>query len=185
LCRSTTGLEAPRILDLCTGTGCIAMALAKHLPAAVIIATDIDPSAIEVATQNAKRLELAPRITYLQGNLYEALASAVDAAPFHLIVSNPPYIPSNQIPKLDRNVRDFEPIKALDGGPDGLSFHRRILQGAAAHLLPGGRVMMEIAFDQAEPAVNMASGFKEFSPVRILKDASGNDRVLTCVLASA
>lgn len=182
LCRHSAGFEAPRILDLCTGTGCIALALAKHLPAANITAIDIDPLAIEVATGNIKKLNLESRITLLQGNLFEPLATALDPAPFHLIVSNPPYIASAQIPKLDRSVKDFEPHRALDGGPDGLSFHRRILQAAPDRLLPNGRVMMEIAYDQGQTALDLANSFPAFSPNRILKDAAGNNRVLSCTL---
>lgn len=184
VCRHTTGMEAPRVLDLCTGSGCIALAIAKHLPRATVTAIDIDPVAIEVARANIANLKLEDRVTLIQGNLYEPLASAIDPSPFHLILSNPPYIRTADIAKLDRNVRDYEPVRALDGGPDGLGFHRRILQGAAERLLPGGRVMLEIAFDQAEAALDLLKGYPAFTGGSVLKDAAGNNRVLTCSLAA-
>lgn len=182
VCKHTPGMEAPRVLDLCTGSGCIALAIAKHLPGAVVTAIDIDPLAIEVAANNIAKLKLAERVTLLAGNLFEPLGSAIDPSPFHLIVSNPPYIKTADIAGLDRNVREYEPVRALDGGPDGLGFHRRILQGASSRLLPGGRVMMEIAYDEAEAALALLKDYPAFTGGAILKDASGNDRVLTCLL---
>jgi release factor glutamine methyltransferase len=182
--RNTAGFESPRVLDLCTGSGCIAAAIAKHLKTANVCAVDIDPVAIEVATKNFADLGLTDRISLLQGNLYEPLSTAVDASPFHLILSNPPYIRSADIATLDRSVRDFEPRRALDGGPDGLDFHRRILDGAPDRLLPGGRVMLEIAFDQGPAALELARSYSRFTQPRILKDAAGHDRVLSLTLAS-
>ena len=146
---------APRVLDLCTGSGCIACAIAKQLKAAQVMAVDISPAAVAVAKRNVERLELADRVTVEQGDLYEPLARVVDAGPFDLIVANPPYIPSADVAKLDRSVRDYEPTPALDGGPDGLALHRRILEQAADRLLPGGRVYLEIAFDQGERALQL------------------------------
>ncbi len=104
----------------------------------------------------------------------------MDARPFDLIVANPPYIPTVQLQMLDRSVRDYEPLPALDGGLDGLTLHRRILQEAAARLVPGGRVYLKIAFDQGELALQIASHYEEgFEPARVLKDFGGRDRVLT------
>lgn len=182
--RHTTGMETPHVLDLCTGSGCIAAAMAKHHKTAIVTAVDIAPLAIEVAGENFKTLDLTSRITLLQGDLYAALAQATDPGPFHLILSNPPYIRSADMAKLDRSVRDFEPHLALDGGPDGLTIHRRILADAPARLLPGGRVMLEIAFDQADAAKAMAGEFPRFGQPTILKDAAGNNRVLAISLAS-
>src|SRR5207253_1186629 len=107
---------------------------------ATVFATDISEKALGVARNNFERLNLAERITLLQGDLFTALAERTDLHPFHLIVSNPPYIPSNQIATLDKNVREFEPLGALDGGLDGLAPHRRILSDAPDRLIPGGRV---------------------------------------------
>jgi release factor glutamine methyltransferase len=132
-----------------------------------------------VAQQNIQRLGLSDRVLLLQGDLFEPLAGHVDQEPFDLIVSNPPYIASDKLPTLDRSVRDYEPKVALDAGPDAIAFHRRILAGAASRLRPGGRVFLEIAFDQGRAAYAMASQSADFSDVRILKDHAGNDRVLT------
>lgn len=179
LARHQSGLESPRILDLCTGSGCVACAIAHHLKSATVIATDISAAAIAVANKNIERLGLAGRVATAQGDLYEAMSKLVDPQPFGLIVSNPPYIPTGQIEQLDRSVRDYEPVAALDGGIDGLRTHRRILAGAADRLLPGGRILIEIAFDQAEPAMALAADFPALDDIRILKDHAGHSRVVT------
>ena len=179
LVRNQSGLEAPRILDLCTGSGCIAIALASRLKHATIIAGDISPKAVGMARRNAEKLGVADRVSVEQGHLYEALAGKVDVQPFDLIVANPPYIPTSQIETLPRNVREYEPVNALDGGLDGLVVHRKILAGAPERLALGGRVFLEIAFDQAGRAMDMMSRLPAFEEVRILKDYSGRDRVLT------
>jgi len=181
LVRNQSGLESPRVLDLCTGSGCIAAAIAYHIKNAIVVATEISPAAIAVAKNNIERLKLAERVTLLEGDLLEPLAGMVDARPFDLIVSNPPYIPTAQIATLDRSVKDYEPIQALDGGPDGLDFHRRILERASDRLVTGGRVFLEIAFDQGEKAMELAAGYPHYEQFRLLKDFGGRDRVLTGV----
>jgi release factor glutamine methyltransferase len=178
LTRNTTGFEAPRVLDLCTGSGCIAAAIAHHLKSATVYATDLSPQAAAVARKNIERLGLAQRVTVAAGDLCEPLSASIDVAPFHLIVSNPPYIPTGEIEDLDRSVRDYEPRLALDGGIDGLMLHRRILEQAADRLIPGGRVLLEIAFNQGDLAKQAAAHFPAFDDVRVLKDAAGHDRVL-------
>ncbi len=177
--RHQPGMESPRILDLCTGSGCIAAALAYHLKSATVLAIDLSPAAVAIAQKNMQRLKLEQRVTVLRGDLYEPLAGMIDAQPFDLIVSNPPYIPSGQIVTLDRNVRDYEPWEALDGGLDGLVIHRRILAGAGDRLVPGGRIYLEIAFDQADLARQVMSEHPLFQDVKILKDYAGKDRVIT------
>ena len=177
--RHQAGFESPRVLDLCTGSGCIAAAIGYHLKSSVVSATEISPKAAEVARRNVDRLGLKDRVLVEEGDLFEPLSRLVDAQPFHLIVSNPPYIPTAQIETLDRSVREYEPIQALDGGLDGLVVHRRILAEAPARLRTGGRVYLEIAFDQGELAQQVASEYDAFDDVRILKDFGGRDRVLT------
>ncbi|HXE54857.1 MAG TPA: peptide chain release factor N(5)-glutamine methyltransferase [Tepidisphaeraceae bacterium] len=177
--RHQPGFESPRVLDLCTGSGCIAAAIAHHLKSAVVTATDISPAAVAVARKNIERLGLGGRVLVKEGDLFEPLAKMVDVQPFQLIVSNPPYIPTAQIETLDRSVREYEPIRALDGGLDGLSIHRRILAEAPARLVTGGRIYLEIAFDQGELARQVAGEYEAFEEVRILKDFGGRDRVLT------
>jgi release factor glutamine methyltransferase len=179
LARHKGGFEAPRVLDLCTGSGCIAAAIAYHLKPAVVIATEISPAAIAVANRNIDRLGLTGRVVVEEGDLFEPLSRIVDARPFNLIVSNPPYIPTGQIETLDRSVREYEPIQALDGGLDGLTFHRRILAEAADRLLPGGRLYLEIAFDQGPQVEALALEHAGLDEVRILKDFGNRDRVLT------
>jgi release factor glutamine methyltransferase len=108
----------------------------------------------------------------------------VDARPFDMIVANPPYIASDQLPGLDKSVREYEPMLALDGGIDGLVIHRRILSKAPQHLTQAGRVFLEIAFDQGASAREMANQFDAFEEIRILKDFGGRDRVLAVKLKS-
>lgn len=177
--KQQVGMERPRVLDLCTGSGCIALAIAKQIPALLVTATDISPAALDVARRNAKKLGLDERIVFLQGDLFDALDTAVDRQPYHLIVSNPPYIARPQLATLDKSVRDFEPRLALDGGEDGLDFHRRILARAADHLLPGGRIYLEIAFDQGPAALELAQAHPALHTPQLLKDYAGQNRVLT------
>jgi release factor glutamine methyltransferase len=177
--RHQGGFESPRVLDLCTGSGCIAAAIAYHLKTAVVTATDISPAAVEIARKNVERLGLAGRVLVEQGDLFEPLEKMVDVQPFNLIVSNPPYIPTAQIQTLDRSVKDYEPLAALDGGPDGLVIHRRILGEAPARLVAGGRIYLEIAFDQGELATRVLAEHGAFDEVQILKDFGGRDRVIT------
>lgn len=179
LARHQSGLESPRVLDLCTGSGCIAAAIAHHLKSATVVATDLLPRAVEIATGNVRKLGLAERVIVEQGDLFEPIGKLVDPRPFDLIVSNPPYIPTAQIETLDRSVRDYEPLAALDGGLDGLAFHRRILNEAPDRLVAGGRVFLEIAFDQGAAAMQVAAEHSaKFIEPRLLKDFGGRDRVL-------
>ncbi|MCS7034114.1 MAG: peptide chain release factor N(5)-glutamine methyltransferase, partial [Phycisphaerae bacterium] len=168
---------APRVLDLCTGSGCLAAAIAYHLKSCSVLGIDISPQAIDVARRNIARLQLEARVVLTVGDLFEPLRSRITAAPFDLIVANPPYIPSGHIDSLDRNVRDYEPRIALDGGADGLEIIRRILSEAAQRLQPGGRCYVEIQFDQAAPVLELAraAGLVE---ARVVKDHGGRDRVL-------
>lgn len=179
LARNQVGFESPRVLDLCTGSGCIAAAIAYHLKTAVVTATEISPAAVAVARRNVERIGLGGRVLVEEGDLFEPISRMVDAQPFNLVVSNPPYIPTGQIETLDRSVREYEPVQALDGGMDGLNFHRRILAEAPARLVSGGRVYLEIAFDQGPQAEDLAKTFNAFEDVRIVKDYGGHDRVLT------
>lgn len=168
-----------RILDLCTGSGCIALALTKALKESTIVATDLSPKALDVARANSARLKLDSRMTFLEGDLFSALSSTIHDKPFDIITANPPYIPSANIASLDRCVRDYEPHLALDGGLDGLTPHRQILAKAAEYLLPAGRIYLEIQFDQGPAALELASHTPGLTHPIILKDLAGHDRVLT------
>src|SRR5690606_15802156 len=125
----------------------------KSLPKATVVASDISDVAMKVAKRNFERLEMAERITLVQGDLFDAVGQLVDPQPFDIITANPPYIPSDVVPTLDANVRDYEPHLALDGGADGLDPHRKILERAHNHLRPGGLLYIEIAYDQGEAAL--------------------------------
>jgi release factor glutamine methyltransferase len=137
------GIAGTRVLDLCTGSGAIAVALAKELPAATVIATEISAEAAALARRNAERNGVT--VDVRTGDLWEPVAGET----FDLIVSNPPYIASAVIATLSPEVRR-EPRIALDGGPDGLAFYDRILAGLRDHLVPGGWLVVEHGFDQAD-----------------------------------
>jgi release factor glutamine methyltransferase len=179
LARHQAGFEAPRVLDLCTGSGNIAAAIAHHLKTAIVVATDVSEKAIAVARRNIERLGLTDRVTLEVGDLYEPLSRLVDARPFDLITANPPYIATAKVAELDRSVKDYEPMIALDGGLDGLVAFRAILEGAPPRLRSAGRFFIEIAYDQGEVALTIARKHEAFDDVRILKDHAGNDRVLS------
>lgn len=179
LARAVPGFEAPRVLDLCTGSGAIALAVASRLKPATVVATDLSAAALAVARGNAERLGLADKIVFLEGDLYGALANTPEAQPFDLILSNPPYIPTADIAQLDASVRDYEPHLALDGGPDGMNFHRQILAGTDGRLKPGGRVYLEIQFDQGPRVRDLAESFDHLAEARVIKDAAGHERVVT------
>jgi release factor glutamine methyltransferase len=179
LARHQTGFEAPRVLDLCTGSGNIAAAIAHHLKTAIVVATDVSEKAIAVARRNIDRLSLADRVTLEVGDLYDPLSHVVDARPFDLITANPPYIATAKVAQLDRSVKDYEPMIALDGGIDGLVAFRAILEGAPSRLRSGGRFFVEIAYDEGEAALAIARKQEVFEETRVLKDHAGNDRVVT------
>jgi release factor glutamine methyltransferase len=166
--------DAPsRLLDLCTGSGCVAVSLAAERPLASVWATDLSPGACQLATQNAERLGVGARITLREGDLFGPLP---EGARFDAIVSNPPYIPSGELPTLQREVRR-EPALALDGGPDGLTLIRRIAAGAAAWLKPGGRLALEIGEEQGQAvsALLCEAGLVE---VTVQKDLARQDRLV-------
>jgi release factor glutamine methyltransferase len=165
--------DAPaRALDVCTGSGCIAISLAAERPQASVLATDLSPDACALARENAEALGVSARVTILQGDLF---APVPEDARFQLVVSNPPYIASGEIPGLSAEVRR-EPNMALDGGKDGLSFIRRIIMEARRWLVPGGLLAMEIGETQgsAVQALLQAAGYED---ARVEKDLERRDRL--------
>ena len=179
LARHQTSLDRPHIVDLCTGSGCVAAAIAHHLKTSDLVAIDISPAAVAVARRNVEALGLSDRIIVEVGDLLEPVSHLADPRPFDLLTANPPYISTASMETLDRSVKDYEPMIALDGGLDGLAFHRRILTDSPPRLVPRGRIFLEIAFDQGDAALAMAAEHDAFDDVRILRDHAGNDRVLT------
>jgi len=177
---SQPGEAGPAILDLCTGSGAIAISLAKRLPTAMVTATDISAKALAVARGNAEMHKGVDRVTLLEGDLFEPLDSMPAPTLFHVIAANPPYIPTAEIAGLPATVRDHEPRLALDGGTDGMAFHRRILDGAKGHLHPGGLLIMEMQFDQG-PGLQAAYVAAGMSNVRVVRDATGHTRCVVGV----
>jgi len=173
-------LMEPLIADIGTGTGCVAVALAHRLPKARIVAVDISPEALETARGNATRLGVADRVDFRLGDLLAPLAGLRP----DLIVSNPPYIPTNDIAGLDPGVRDHEPALALDGGPDGLRVIERLAEQALSLLAPGGRLLVEIGAGQEDGArgVLTRAGFTVES---VRKDGGGHPRVVRAGRPSA
>lgn len=160
------------LVDVGTGSGAIALAVARHLPAVRVLATDRSPAALAVADLNAKRLRLAGRVTFLCGDLLEPVHEPVD-----IIAANLPYISSDVILTLAPEVRDHEPREALDGGPDGLRAIARLLAGAPHHLAPGGAVLLEIGHDQARGVRRLAAELLPGAAVSFVRDLAGVERV--------
>lgn len=160
-----------RVLDLCTGSGAIAVALAKELPGAQVVATDVSEAAVAIARRNAERNKVADRVTVRQGDLFAPVAGET----FDLIASNPPYIATAVIAGLAAEVRG-EPRLALDGGADGMAFYDRIAREGAAHLAPGGAIVLEHGFDQAD-AVRARLEGAGFRGVTLVMDLAKNPRV--------
>lgn len=166
---------SPRILDLCTGSGCIAVTLARHLPEALVTAVDLNPLAVETARRNAIRHGVEGRLTVFEGDLFGPLS--VDA-PFDLLVSNPPYVTDGEMPDLPPDVRDHEPRLALAAGPDGLDVVRRIVAELDHWLAPSAAVLLEIAPEQAASTRSLLQETGLFSTVDVIRDMDRNDRIV-------
>ena len=222
--------DGSRILDLCTGSGCILLSLLHYTNGCIGVGTDLSEKALEIARRNASAHGLSDQTVWLQGNLFDALdplnkkdnddkdnkrenykiednkreENRDDQAEksteseksesgfpgmsytsgYDMIISNPPYIPTSVIDTLQPEVRCAQPRMALDGGGDGLDFYRRIISEAPAHLVVGGRLLLEIGYDQAE-AVSDLLREAGYYGIEILKDYGGNDRIATAVCSLA
>lgn len=164
----------PAAFDFGTGTGCLAVCLAKHCPHARIWAGDISREALTVARENAERHGVQARIQFVES---DGLGGLSPNLRFDLIISNPPYIPTDQIATLQPEVRDHDPRCALDGGPDGLDFYRRLAEQGAAFLNPGGKIMVEFGDGQA-PAVSKLFTDQNWIVEAVRQDYSPRDRFL-------
>ena len=166
------------ILELCTGSGCIGISVAKHLPYQELLLVDLSEKALAVAKKNAEK-HLGGNVRLLQSDLL----TEVHEKRFSLLLSNPPYIVSRVIPGLEREVSEYEPKMALDGGEDGLIFYRRIAKEAKKVLLPGARLYLEIGYDQGESVKDIfqKEGYEE---VEVFPDLSGNPRVVRGIFPS-
>ncbi|MBM4074126.1 MAG: peptide chain release factor N(5)-glutamine methyltransferase [Planctomycetes bacterium] len=184
--RQTSGdIARPiRVLDLCTGSGCIAIAVAKNCQQTKmgiekadveIVATDISPEALDVARENAAIHKVDDRITFIEGDLFSPLS---EDDKFDIIASNPPYIPSEEIDRLDAEVAKHEPRLALDGGPDGLNAYRAIEANALKNSFPHTVLLLEMSPEQCEPLRSLFLNQSGFGTVTVRKDLANRPRVL-------
>ena len=169
---------AKTALDLCTGSGALAVSVAKACPRARITASDISTQALYVAIRNARDLDVFGRIDFVESDLFASIKSGAFGKKFDLIMTNPPYIRTGDLAGLQREIACHEPAAALDGGADGLDFYRRIAARARAYMRDEGCIIMEIGHDQARDvsAVFEAEGFKI---AEVAQDLAGLDRIVT------
>jgi release factor glutamine methyltransferase len=166
------------VCDLCTGCGCIAVAIAKNFPDAQIFATDISDAALNVAAENLEKYKLQEQVTLLRGDLFDAFVPQLDVNRFDLIVCNPPYVSSAEFEKLEKNIKDYEPKSALLAGNNGLDVYRRIVEKVDQFLKPDAALMLEIGYAQGLPVKELLEQSGAFADVRIEKDFHNNDRIM-------
>lgn len=166
------------ILDLCTGGGCIAISIARELPYSRVYAVDISEGALEVARENAERHGIEDRVIFLSGDLFEGIEPLGLEGEIDLIVSNPPYVSRKEMEGLPPEIRDYEPLHALDGGKDGLDFYRRIIEEAPFYLARGGLLIMEIGYGQSESVEKLLESEGDFIEIEIKEDLAGIDRII-------
>ncbi|MBL7189434.1 MAG: peptide chain release factor N(5)-glutamine methyltransferase [Phycisphaerae bacterium] len=167
------------VCDLCTGSGCIAVAVAKNFSDARVIATDISAGALEIAAGNVAKHQLHERVELLQGDLFEPLVRQLDVDAFDLILCNPPYVSSAEYETLAKNVRDYEPKSALLAGTEGLDIYRRLIDKVDEFLKPGAALMLEIGHAQGPAVRELLEETEAFAEIKIEKDPHDNDRVVT------
>ena len=165
------GSETPRVLDLCTGSGCIGLSIATLVSGAQVTLADISADALDVAKKNARALSC--EVTFRHGDLFRA----VGKEKFDLIASNPPYIPTEEVLQLQAEVR-HEPVLALDGGADGLDFYRRIAEEASAHLNPGGSIYLEVGMGEAADVLALLQNNIDCAASGIINDLCGVERIV-------
>ena len=166
-------IRAKKILDLCTGSGAIAVSLAKYLENVELTALDISGKALDIAIANAKNNHVQDKITFVESNLFQDLGQEK----YDIIVSNPPYIKRKDLETLDREVKR-EPRLALDGGEDGLDFYRKIIDRGYEYLKYGGYICLEIGYDQKEEVMQIIENRKQYKDTYCKKDLYDNDRVV-------
>jgi len=175
--RTRDGMQ--HVCDLCTGSGCIAVAIARHHGDARVIATDISSGALGVAARNVEKHHLEKRVELLCGDLFEPLVPQLDVAAFDLIVCNPPYVSAAEYQALDKNIKDYEPPGALLAGDDGLDLYRRICENIDPFLKPAAALMLEIGYAQGPAVRDLLEKTGIFTEIEIEKDPQNNDRVVT------
>lgn len=173
------GLASLEILDLCCGSGAIAVSLAYYLNKAKLTASDISGPAIIIAKDNARDYKLTNKIKFVLGDLFEPFkSSGFGKSQFDIIVSNPPYIKSDEIQMLQREILENEPLLALDGGENGLDFYSKIIEKAPAFLKKNGCLILEIGYDQKDAVFALLEATGKFKEYKVEKDLAGHDRVV-------
>lgn len=171
------------VLDLCCGSGAIGLSLASLCEHVKVTCSDVSQEAIAVARENAEKLGVAKKVSFECGNLLVPFKGRFKTRKFDLIISNPPYIKTSVIPTLQKEVRDHEPMMALDGGLGGLDFYRGIIADAAGCLKKAGILMFEIGHDQREEVCSLLEETGQFENITGLKDLAGRDRIVVATLA--
>lgn len=165
-------------VDLCTGSGCVAVALAVVAPKITVYAVDVSPAALKIAQENADRRGVAGRVRFAQGDLFTPLDNLIPKASAYIIVSNPPYVSEDDYNRLQPEIRLFEPRSALVSGQDGLEFYRRIIKGAPDYLSRNGLLMMEIGYGQADRIKEIIEADGRYEAFEAVRDLAGIERVL-------
>lgn len=168
----------PAVIDLCTGSACIAVSLAKELPSARIFASDISNAAVSVARENAARHEVNGRVRFLEGDLFQPFRELDLKERIDVITANPPYIKAHDLPELQPEVRDYEPEAALIAGPEGIEVHKRIIFEAPDFLKKNGALVMEMGIDQSGALIKLIDAAAVYDTPRVLKDLAAIDRVI-------
>ncbi len=174
--RTRSGIQY--VCDLCTGSGCIAVAIAKNFLNARVTATDISAAALEVAARNVEKHSLNEHVRLFCGDLFEPIIQQLDVNEFDLIVCNPPYVSTAEYRKLDKNVKDYEPVSALLAGEDGLDVYHRIINKVGEFLRPGAALMLEIGYAQGPAVRELLEQTGAFAKIKIEKDFHDNDRIV-------
>lgn len=175
--RTREGVQ--HVCDLCTGSGCIAVAIAKNFAEAKVTATDISDAALAVAARNVEKYQLGERVQLLCGDLFEPLVPGLDVTQWDLIVCNPPYVSAAEYEALAKNVKDYEPELALRAGDDGLDIYRRISAQIDQYLKPNGTLLLEIGYAQGPAVRELLEATELFAEIVVDKDANNNDRIVT------
>lgn len=171
-------LAVPRVLDVGTGSGCIAISLAVNCPNAEVTAIDLSEPALRIAKENAEKHKVSGQIRWIHGDLFQSLQTGEQ---FDLIASNPPYIASAEIETLSADVRLYEPRSALDGGQDGLDVIRRLIAEAPPHLVLKGKLLIEISDEQADAVTQLLASNGSYDDIAVLKDLAKQPRVVRAV----